>query len=199
MHPSQQHLPWSWEVIEKRKREHYEPCRNSGVFINYHKQHEPQSLKSSQGVGGREACLFAREPYWLRTNGLLFFICFLCSSVMITGWPWCLATGSSRSVMTASSRSLAPFVCSEHEKLFSIKRVQGKKEGEGRKVGRKWDSKGESQESQIHIKRSGAPVTNVTGEGPQFWLAVLFIRRVIGCVCKDFYFFWCQFGFLEMH
>lgn len=52
-------------------------------------------------------------------------ICFLCSSVMITGWRWCLATGSSRSVMTTSSLSLAPFVCSEHEKLFSIKEKKG--------------------------------------------------------------------------
>ena len=145
MHLSQHHLLLSWEVIEKRKREHYEPCRNSGVLSIITGSMNPESLKSSQRVGGREACLLAREPYWLRTNGLLFFICFLCLSVMITGWPWCLATGSSRSVMTAPSLSLAPFVCSEHEKLFSIKKVQGKKEGEGRNVGTKWDSKGESQ------------------------------------------------------
>ena len=57
-------------------------------------------------------------------------ICFLGSSIMITGWRWCLATGDSRSVMRASSLSLVPFVCNEHKKLFSIK-SQGKGRGRG--------------------------------------------------------------------
>lgn len=92
--------------------------------------------------------------------------------------------------MTTSSLSLAPFVCSEHKKLFSIKRVKGKKERRGwRKPRRQLGNQGShtinTKEKYPWVLQSadfngkGASV-----RGPDFGLPVLSPGRVIAHVYK---------------
>lgn len=107
---------------------------------------------------------------------------------MITGWPWCLATGSSGSLRTTSSLSLAPLACSEHKKLFNVKRVKGKKERRGWKKPRR--EPGKQGSHTINTKEKYPWVlqsADFNGEaasvrGPNFGLPALSPRRVIAYV-----------------